>query len=248
VPPAIHAFLSPLLFQPEEVRGGVAIVIDQLRASTTIVHALAAGAAAIVPTEEVQQARDHAAGLPGSLLGGERGGVRIDGFDLGNSPSEFTPERVGGRTIVFTTTNGTRALRRASGAHAVLVGSLANRAAVAKAAAGFGRPLFLICAGIRNTVCAEDVIAAGAIAASLRELGADHTEDDPAILAGQIWDSVGRDHATLLAALHASQGGRNLAKEGLSTDVELCARVDTLNVVPVLDAKGRIHALLPSKR
>jgi 2-phosphosulfolactate phosphatase len=241
VSPPLRVFLSPLLFQPDDFRGGVAVVIDQHRASCTIAYALAAGASAIVPCEEVEEAKAAAAALAGSLLGGERGGVRIDGFDLGNSPSEYTPDRVGGKVIVFTTTNGTRALRRAAAAERVIVGALPNRRAVAHAAAAHGRPVYLVCAGIRMDVCAEDVIAAGAMVETLRELGAD-VSDDAARLALQAWQDAGSDPARLLAALHASQGGRNLARVGLGRDVEDCARVDALNIVPVLEGNGRLVA------
>src|SRR3954451_18736813 len=101
----LRVHLAPRLVEPSALTGGFVLVVDLLRASTTIVHALAAGAASVVPCAEINEAKSTAAAIPGALLGGERAGVRIEGFDLGNSPAEYTPDRVRGRTIVFTTTN-----------------------------------------------------------------------------------------------------------------------------------------------
>ena len=132
MPRPIRVHLLPGLFEPRELRGGVAVVIDVLRATSTIVHALAAGAQAIVPCCEVEEARRIAATFPPgkALLGGERRGVMIPGFDLGNSPGDYTAEVVGGRKVVFTTTNGTGALLCAREARRVLTGALSNLGAV----------------------------------------------------------------------------------------------------------------------
>lgn len=145
----VHVHLLPNLFEPEEFRGGVAVILDILRASTTIVHALAHGAARVIPTGEIAEARRVAGGLPvGSvLLGGEREGLQIEGFDLDNSPFAYTPELVKGRTIVFTTTNGTRALLRSDRADRVLIGSFVNLQAVVDDLAQEDRPVHLVCAG-----------------------------------------------------------------------------------------------------
>ncbi|MCX7429756.1 MAG: 2-phosphosulfolactate phosphatase, partial [Planctomycetia bacterium] len=120
------------------VAGGIAVVIDVLRASTTIVTALAHGATGVRPVLTVEVARALAAGFgsgsgsdSGVLLGGERGGLRIDGFDLGNSPLEYARARVAGRRIVITTTNGTAAVDACTAASEVLIGAIVNRAAAA---------------------------------------------------------------------------------------------------------------------
>ena len=130
----VKVHLLPALFEPDEVRGGIAVILDILRASTTITHALAHGAKAVIPAGEVDEARRIAVDYPkGSvLLGGEREGVLIEGFDLDNNPFAYTPEAVAGMTIVFTTSNGTKALLRADKADRILRGgdicfSRANR-------------------------------------------------------------------------------------------------------------------------
>lgn len=144
-------------------------MIDVLRASTTIATALAAGAAGVVPVRDLVAARSLAARLgPDVLTGGERGGRRIDGFDLGNSPGEYTPDRVNGRTIVFTTTNGTAAVEACGSAAEILVGAIVNRAAVAVACQMLSRlhadaPVHLVCAGTDGMVTLEDILGAGAI-------------------------------------------------------------------------------------
>src|SRR4051812_42560200 len=107
----IDVYLLPALVEPEALSGSTVVVIDVLRATTTIVHALAAQAVEVAPFRDVEDARRLANDLGNkAVLGGERGGVPIPGFDLGNSPAEYTSERVAGKTVIFTTTNGTRAL------------------------------------------------------------------------------------------------------------------------------------------
>lgn len=167
----VHVHLLPNLFEPEEFRGGVAVILDILRASTTIVHVLAHGAARVIPTGEIAEARRVAGGLPvGSvLLGGEREGLQIEGFDLDNSPFAYTPELVKGRTIVFTTTNGTRALLRSDRADRVLIGSFVNLQAVVDDLAQEDRPVHLVCAGTKGKVTLEDTLCAGAIVGRLLE-------------------------------------------------------------------------------
>src|SRR5437660_4212565 len=111
-PREVYVHLVPQLIDPGRLKGSVAVVIDVLRATTTIVYALGAGCTAVRPCAEIDEARALAATLPkrSTLLAGERDGKPIKGFDLGNSPREFTPKKCKGKTVVFTTTNGTRAI------------------------------------------------------------------------------------------------------------------------------------------
>ena len=159
MPPILNAYNLPASFEPEQLRGGVAVVIDVLRASTTIVHALEAGARDVIPCLEVDDARAAASKLaPGEVvLGGERGGVLIEGFDYGNSPLEYTPDRVAGKTVVFTTTNGTRAVLQSRLADRVVIGAFANVGAVAGQLAGRQR-IHLVCAGTRGEYGRDDVL------------------------------------------------------------------------------------------
>src|SRR3989339_400165 len=158
----LHGYTPPTPGAAGGLAGATVVVIDVLRASTTIIHALNAGAAEIIPCGEVEQARALAADFPREevVLGGERGGLPIDGFDLGNSPSEYTPDRVAGRTIVFTTTNGTRAMMRCRKAGRVLIGAFVNASAVAEQLVGCER-ISLLCAGTEGEYSRDDILMAG---------------------------------------------------------------------------------------
>ena len=168
-----------VLFAPSEYAGldqrdlrqTVCVVFDVLRATSTMVTALGHGATAIVPVAEIAEALDVRRRQPEVLLAGERDGVRIEGrltggigFDLGNSPREFTAARVGGRTIAMTTTNGTRALRACAPAAAVLLGSFLNLRATAEFIEQEGPlHLLLVCSGTLDQAAYEDVLGAGAL-------------------------------------------------------------------------------------
>lgn len=235
--------MLPALIPPGALDGGVAVVIDQLRASTTICQALASGATRVVPTLEPEEACAIKAAMPldTCLTGGERNGVLIPGFDLDNSPTHYTRERVGGKTIAFTTTNGTKAAMLAKDAHAMHIGCLANIDALAKSIGLNERVVHLICAGTRDRVTLEDVLAAGAIAERLEQLGrplrlADaRPDDDQGIIALEFWRSQSRKEGGVLNAMSDSRGGRNLAREGLHDDIAWCARVNAVQVVPTWD-------------
>ena len=231
--------------------GGIAVVIDVLRASTTMVTALAHGASGVWPVAGIDEARGLAARLgPATILGGERGGVRIEGFDLGNSPEEYTSERVADRPVVITTTNGTAALAACRDARHVLVGAIVNRAAVAEAVRELAArdsitDVHLVCAGTDGEVTAEDVLAAGGILDAAAKHPAANADvlDEPARRA--LADFRRLDTADLPAALvmafSAAPGGSNLIDLGMQSDLPTCARIDELPTVPRLDpATGRL--------
>ncbi len=224
-----------------DLRGHLAIIIDLLRASTTITHALAAGASAVAPCESIEKARDLAATLPPNtyLLGGERQGLRIAGFDLGNSPTEYTPAKVKNKTIVFTTTNGTIALHRAESAHRILIGSFANLSAVTKSAADSHLPIHLICAGIHGQPCREDTLCAEAIAAALTNQGlTPHDADTRSAIT--LWNSIPPTPTAITQQLRLSEGGQNLISANLDSDIPICAQIDSRPIVPEWDSSRRI--------
>ena len=152
----VHAL--PEVVTAEDLAGTTAVVIDVLRATTTIVYALAAGARAVVPCLTIEAAHERAAAMAAgtALLAGERGGLAIPGFDLGNSPTEFTPEQVGGKYVVLTTTNGTKALLHCRAAEQVLVAALANLSALCGVLTDCPR-VELVCAGTDGHVTEEDL-------------------------------------------------------------------------------------------
>lgn len=224
--------------------GGIAIVIDVLRASTTIITALAHGAARVRPVRTIGEARRLAAQSE-VLLGGERSGRPIDGFDLGNSPLEYTQQRVGGHDIVLTTTNGTAALHACRDAATVLVGAMVNRSAVAalaiRLAAASQCDVHVVCAGTDGHVTEEDLLGAGAILDAAIRLGvSEHDDlDGPARAAVADFRGVaqaGVDTVAALACVFATSiGGRNLIDIGMEEDLPPAAAIDSLPMVPRLD-------------
>ncbi len=247
--------MLPVLLDAESLVGCRAVVVDVLRATTTVVQALSAGARAVVPCLTIEDARRRAAEFPPGevLLGGERGGLRIKGFDLGNSPAEYTVAGVGGKTIVLTTTNGTKALARSELAAEVLLGAFVNLSALCSYLSRVDsrrRPdVVIVCAGTEGHVTRDDVLLAGAIAERLAA-EASWELDDTAAIARDAWHAVaaGRTDEELVAqlstALLASRGGRNLHRIGMRDDIELAARIDCHSIVPRWDAaQGTITAV-----
>ncbi len=228
----VHVHLTPALVPVAQLAGGVAVVIDVFRSSTTIVHALAAGCQAVRPVEEVEDARRLAGALPAGkvLLAGERGGRPLSGFDLGNSPGEFTAARCRDLTVILTTSNGTRALVLAAAAERVLVGAFVNFSALCDQLYTDLRPIHLLCAGEAGAVALEDTLFAGAVVSFL-------CEDGPALLndgARVAWDCFERHGKVLEGALAVGSGGARLRRLGYHDDIRAAARVDAFALVPEL--------------
>ncbi|MAG94952.1 MAG: 2-phosphosulfolactate phosphatase [Planctomycetaceae bacterium] len=249
MPEVLRTHLLPRLFEPHELCGSTAVVIDILRASTTITHALAAGAGVVLPAEEVESARSLAEQRQANtgetvLLGGERGGERIEEFDLGNSPLQYTEEAVGGKTIVFTSTNGTQALARSAEAERVFLGAFANLSALIRVVTASFRPVHLVCAGTNGRISAEDVLFAGALASAIVETRrVDSVDDDATRLAIDSFAKQGRNSQSLYEAFTRSHGGRNLTRLGFDADIRRAAERDLFDVVPEFDAQsGTIQA------
>jgi 2-phosphosulfolactate phosphatase len=227
---------ASVYFTYQQVEAGalqdhVAVVIDVLRASSTIGAALAAGAQALYPVESTEEAVKLASSLgrAETLLAGERKGLRIEGFDLGNSPREFTPEVVAGKKIVMTTSNGTNALVGATAARRVLVGSMLNLSAVAREVAD-APEIAVICSGRYGRFGIDDALCAGMLLARLVEKDGGVELEDSGRAALALAGAFGAD-AGFLAGTAA---GRGLAAIGLAEDVDWCARVDASLLVPEL--------------
>ncbi|MBP89892.1 MAG: 2-phosphosulfolactate phosphatase [Planctomycetaceae bacterium] len=239
MPKSINVHFLPELIPEQLLAKKTFVVIDVLRATTTIAHALAAGAKSVVPCLEVADVRQRKGELAGEVvLGGERDGVKIEGFDFGNSPAEYTAESVGGKTLLFTTTNGTRAMKRASGAAQVLLAAFANFSAVCDRLSR-EQHIEVLCAGTNQEVAREDVLLAGAIVDDQHNSDSRISMNDQALLAADSWSRFRQDLADHETPLHetlrSSRGGRNLIEIGLERDIEIAAQIDTLYVVPKLD-------------
>jgi 2-phosphosulfolactate phosphatase len=219
----------------QDLHDRVVLVIDVLRASTSIAAALANGARAVIPFEGVDEAITRARSLDRTdvLLAGERKMAPIPGFDLGNSPGEFSTEVVTGKTIVMTTTNGTAALSHVAGAGEVLVGSFANYSTVLahlRAAARAGKSITLVCAGSNGRFALEDAICAGRYVRGVARRGIQPVLGDAANVAAIVDRRMGAD---LSSVLRDSEHGRALVDAGLADDVAYCAEVDRHPVIPV---------------
>jgi 2-phosphosulfolactate phosphatase len=255
----IETILTPAEFPAlaqRDLRATACVVFDVLRATSTFVTALHNGAKAIIPVSEISEAlafKNSEFGIRNSefiLLAGERDGVKIHAaqtggtdFDLGNSPREFTPEKVRGRTIVSTTTNGTRALRACASAKSVLAGSFLNLAATAE----FIKQLqptevLLVCAGTGDKRADEDVLGAGALCELLARGDARPTISDPAETARRAWAQA---KSNLAAAVRNSTNGRRLlAIPELHEDVAFCLQHDVFPLIARMEADGAIRPLV----
>lgn len=233
--------LLPGLVTPEELAGGTVVVADILRATTTITYALAAGATKIIPLLEIDRALEMKSQLGGTaVLGGERGGKKIPGFDLGNSPGEYTRNSVGGKTLLFTTTNGTRAMEMCRLASRILLGCFVNFSAICREVAELER-LDILCAGTDNQITREDVLFAGAVIDDLHGRGGTVLTNDQADIACDAWRAATHDFGgpkPLAEFLRASTGGRNLIDIGHERDIEIAAQIDKFDVVGELDLKA----------
>lgn len=234
--PQVTVHLLPSSLPVGGLQGTTAVVIDILRASTTMIHALAAGARAVVPCGDVDQARALAAANPPgqALLGGERHGKLIDGFDLDNSPFSYSAERIAGKSIVFTTTNGTRALLASASADRILIGAFVNLSAVITELKRDGRSVHLVCAGTDGAATEEDMLFAGVAAGLLCDEGFDFA-DQQTQAAIQFARSVFNDSDRFREAMFNSRGGRNLVELGYDRDILRAAERDLFDIVPHWD-------------
>ena len=218
----VHVALTP----DEDGAAPTGIVIDVIRATTTICQALASGYESVLCTAEVEEARSLRDELGEGILGGERENVLIPGFDLGNSPREYLEARAG--PLILTTTNGTRAIvSAAQRCERVFIASLLNVAAVVEATRESGEDAIVVCAGVQGTLALDDAFVAGRV---VELLGWERTDASEAAarLAGT-WS--GADEA-----FRASKSGRNLLENApeLEPDLAFCARESVLDVVPRL--------------
>ena len=233
---SVEVFFSPVVVDESSMEGRTAVVVDVIRATSTLLEALAHGARAIFPTVSTEEAVKLASSLgrADALLCGERKGVKIEGFDLGNSPAEFTPQAVKGKQLVMTTTNGTRAFAAADGADRVLAAAFMNLSAVAEALADT-RDLVVICAGRENRFALDDALCAGMLVQRyLEKTGHEPGSAGEAILndAGRVVLDLAEKYTVDEMFLRSTMAGRALVAVGLEGDLALCADLDRHAFVP----------------
>ncbi len=250
---SLDVLLAPAEFEllpQRDLSQTTCVVFDILRATTTMITALGNGAEAIIPVREIAEALAIKARHPGVLLAGERDGLRIRAhqtggvdFDLGNSPREFTTGRIAGKTIVTTTTNGTRALRGCLGARQVLVGSFLNLPALAASLPSEAPAnLLIVCSGTHDESAFEDTLAAGCLCDLAWNDYVGGQVSDSARVARSLFQQYRHD---LLAGISQGRNGRRLLDlPELRDDVALCAQFGTSNLLASMDQQGVVRRLI----
>ncbi len=217
----------------ESYHGAIVVVIDVLRATSTILAALENGAARVLPVESIETATRlvSLSDRGDKLLAGEQKGLPIEGFDLFNSPSELDRETIGGRTIILATSNGTPAIAAAaSKAGRLIVCSILNVDAVAEELSGHG-DIVIICSGNNGRIAGEDLLCAGLLLGALTPQADTSILDDSASIALIMAERYGDD---IEGYLRSTDRGRQLIKLGYGKDIEYCSRRGSIRKVPEL--------------
>ncbi|HOW40221.1 MAG TPA: 2-phosphosulfolactate phosphatase [Bacteroidales bacterium] len=225
----IDTCFSPALYEPEQHKGSVVIIIDILRASSAICTAFANGAAEIIPVSGIDEARDYK--NRGYLVAAERDGYVLDFADFGNSPFNFTFEKVSGKTIVYSTTNGTGIIKLASDAAIIAVGSFLNIKALLTWTGNQDKDVMLFCAGWKNRFNLEDTIFAGALASELIKTGKYSTICDSTLAAIDLWKLAENDPR---AYIEKSAQRSRLREKKLDDCIDFCLSTGFTEIIPVL--------------
>lgn len=224
--------LVPAPPNPALLSRRVALVIDVLRATSVIVKALSEGAVEVIPVATMEEAFEKASSFPKgtTLLGGERGSRKIEGFDLGNSPREYTSERVRGKRIILATTNGTKAFYLVSSGKEVLAGCFFNIRALARYCVSLREDLLIFPSGDEGKFSLEDVLCGGMLIESMGEEAKPIKLTDSAFAAKILYE---RFKENLIEAFYLSHHGRDLVRKGFEEDLIYCAQTNLYEVVPI---------------
>lgn len=221
--------------------GKTTVVIDVLRASSTIIQALQNGAREVIPVASVEFAVKVSGGMFGgqTLLGGERNTKKLEGFALGNSPLEYTPEVVGGKTIILFTTNGSKAIVKAKFSENLFVASFTNLNAVANHVVKLNKDFDILCSGRGNNFSMEDVICAGKLISEIQQINREIEITDSGKASVALSKSFGK---SILAMMKQTEHGRILIENGFNEDIKFCSRINTSETIPFM-ASGVLKPL-----
>jgi len=225
----LETCFSPALYEPELHANAIVVIIDILRATSAICTAFANGAASIIPVATVDEARDYK--RKGCLVAAERDGFVLDFADFGNSPFNFTREKVEGKTIVYSTTNGTGIIEMASSASAIVIGSFLNLSALAGWLTKQDKDVVLFCAGWKNRFNLEDTICAGAVAERLMESGFYFTICDSTLASIDLWSLAKND---LPGYIEKVAQRTRLRDKGLDDCIGYCLKADLTDRIPII--------------
>lgn len=229
----IEVCLTPALLPLYKLEDSIVVVIDIFRATSSICYGIENGADAIIPVSKVEECAAYYG--KDYLLAAERNGEVVEGFDFGNSPFAYTAEKVAGRSVVLTTTNGTHAIQLSRGAKRIVIGSFFNLTALAEWLSEAQENILLVCAGWKNGFNLEDTVFAGALVDKLKSDA--YTLDDAAIAAEDLY-LLAKDN--LGSYLSKSSHAERLKKLGIEEDIAFCLNVDITTAIPVLEGDNLV--------
>jgi 2-phosphosulfolactate phosphatase len=229
--PIIEVCLTPALWYQHDPKDKNVVVIDIIRATSTITSALHHGVAKMIPVQTVEEADQYLA--KGYLVAGERDGIKIPHFHFGNSPFEFMGDDVKGKSIIHTTTNGTRCVLMSKGAHKIVAGSFLNQEAIFNWIRKENRNTILFCAGWKDHYVMDDALFAGAI---VRELADDFRIIDDSTLSAKLLYRYVREN--MLRTIKQATHFKRLQRLGIEQDIKFCMSNPHFDVVPIFDGEG----------
>lgn len=228
----IETCLTPALLPLYNIENSIAVIIDIFRATSSICYGIENGAEAIIPVAQVEECAAYREKGMDYLLAAERNGEVVAGFDFGNSPFSYTKEKVEGKTIVLTTTNGTHALHLSRAAKKIVIGSFLNLSALCNWLIAQQENILLVCAGWKNNFNLEDTLFAGAVVDQLK-MG-NYKLDDPSTAANDLFQ-LGKNDLDLY--LQKTAHSERLKKLGIEEDIKFCLQVDLTTAIPILQGE-----------
>ncbi|NUM50274.1 MAG: 2-phosphosulfolactate phosphatase [Flavobacteriales bacterium] len=226
----IEVGFSPVFFNVyDSPNDSIVVIIDVLRATTAICTAFKFGVKEIIPVATIEEALSYK--QKGYLVGAERNGLKLDGFDFGNSPYHYMGSNIKDQTIVLTTTNGTQAIETAKNAYKVVIGAFTNLSALCNWLAKQDKSVLLLCSGWKNKLNLEDSLFAGAVVNEITKLSEYDEISDSALCAKYLYNMAKEDPDRFL---HHSSHRRRLAKLNLKQDIKYSLTLDLTDIIPIL--------------
>lgn len=235
---SIELCVSPGLYPCYENKDAVVVVVDVLRATSSICAAFANNVKTLIPVETQSEAK--AKKEEGYIVAAERNGIVLDFADFGNSPDNFSEDVIGGKEVVYSTTNGTKTIKLASESHKVAIGAFVNLSALTKWIVEQDRDVLILCAGWKNKFNIEDTVFGGALAELLIENGTHRSICDAVTSAVDVWK---RHKNNLLDYINTTAQKERLRSNGLDGCIEYCITLDETDVVPVYEDGKLVDAL-----
>ncbi|MBI2966726.1 MAG: 2-phosphosulfolactate phosphatase [Bacteroidetes bacterium] len=237
----IEVCLSPLLYPVYEYEDNVVVIIDILRATSAICTALEYGAEKIIPVPTIEEAQKYKE--QGYLVGAERDGSPVPGFDFGNSPFHYMTDKIKGKAVILTTTNGTLAIEAAKKAYKVVIGSFLNYSSLCRYLAEQKKNVLLLCAGWKNKYNLEDSLFAGAVTHELSKNSFFSHISDAALSVKYLYQAARKDPYKFLR--NASHRKR-FARLNLKDDIKYCLQIDKTGTIPVFENQAIIRMNFPA--